>query len=280
MTRFLTTLFLICLLALPGCSLPGTGGVRSVPLQERAPGLTGEPPAISPPAQPLSEATLFSWADLSEADLGVGFLAPASTPADASQWTRQMALPLFDEPDGQQSGWLVNGWVKKTDAENPVPLTALGMVEAAPDLLAFIVLARDRAGWIRFRYDKPEPQNDGTAWTHENHLALGGTALQLRLWQTELLKPQYAPLFFRNPKASHALREAPALNGRLITWIGRSHDLEPLEARGDWMKVRVTQPSVRCRPDRSVKTRTHEGWTRVRHPESGLWIWYHTEPCP
>ncbi len=280
MTMLLRLILLTSLLAAAGCSASWPGHDTSVEKRELTPSLASRAPTISPPEKPVPAETVFSWADITEADLGIGYLAPKTKTEKKGRWMRQLELPIFSSPSGEQTGWLINGWVKKDRAEDPEPLTALGMVEAAPDLFAFIVLSKSRDGWLRFRYDRPKPEDDGTAWVHVNHLAIGPAPLHLQLWGEPLLTPEYSPLFFRNKHASHALREAPALNGRLIGWIGRSHDLEPLEIRGDWMKVQVTQPSVRCRADRLPGTRTQEGWTRWRHPENGLWVWYHTEPCP
>lgn len=87
------------------------------------------------------------------------------------------------------------------------------------------------------------------------------------------------PLFFRTRNA-HALRTDSGTGHPRRSWLryGEEPMLEPLELRGDWMRVRVTRPSTYCViPPPPV--RVDEGWIRWRDEEMGPWVWYYTRGC-
>jgi len=98
-------------------------------------------------------------------------------------------------------------------------------------------------------------------------------------WEETLAAP--GPIFFRTTNA-HALRAGPGSDHELRFWIrGDDHDamLEPLEVRGDWMRVRVTRPSTYCVMDPPADVRVEEGWIRWRDGEMGPWVWIFTRGC-
>lgn len=87
------------------------------------------------------------------------------------------------------------------------------------------------------------------------------------------------PLYFRTD-VRHALRSEPAVESERRLWIPvarHEYLLEPLEIWGDWMRVRVKQPSDHCWDPPEV--RVDEGWVRWRGPERGPWVWYHSRGC-
>ena len=70
------------------------------------------------------------------------------------------------------------------------------------------------------------------------------------------------------------------LNAERVLWIPASvdaYELQPLEVRGDWMRVAVTIPSTYCVGD-EVDGARYEGWVKWRD-EGGVWLWYYTRGC-
>ena len=59
--------------------------------------------------------------------------------------------------------------------------------------------------------------------------------------------------------------------------IDDDYILEPLEVRGEWMRVKVKEPSDYCEFDLTVKSR--EGWIRWYADESVPLVWYYTRGC-
>ena len=55
------------------------------------------------------------------------------------------------------------------------------------------------------------------------------------------------------------------------------HILEPLEVRGEWMRVTVKEPSDYCEFDLAVSSR--EGWIRWYTETRGPLVWYFTRGC-
>lgn len=121
----------------------------------------------------------------------------------------------------------------------------------------------------------PVGGRDGTAWTHECYLGLGEKRLVYESWQERFLSDTISPLYFRTD-VPHALRAEPDAASERRRWIGGDYHLEPLEFRGDWLRVRVKAPSDYCA---DVSSRAYEGWVKWRSPEKGPWIWYYTRGC-
>ncbi len=232
------------------------------------------PKSLPDPRPPRSAVDLLSVIDLQDGHLGVGTLAPVASDKGDAAWIGDMALPVYGSP-GQHLGWLVNGWI--VDSVPPVtkrPLLTRAMVPTGGGELAFLVLEVREDGWFRFRYAPPGIPGDGLAWAHQDHLRLGAHPLELKLWSARFLAAA-GPLEYRKPEVRHALRAAPDAKAELVAWIGASHELESLEASGDWMRVKVIQPSRRCSPGQGGSAvKTAEGWIRWSSPEKGPWIWF------
>ena len=88
---------------------------------------------------------------------------------------------------------------------------------------------------------------------------------------------EISPLHFRSD-VPHALRAGPDEAAERLQWAAGDYHLEPIEFSGDWMKVRVTQPSDYCAGE-AIKIRETDGWVRWRSRDKGPWVWYFTRGC-
>ncbi|BCR03820.1 hypothetical protein DESUT3_08890 [Desulfuromonas versatilis] len=241
------------------------------------PGLLAAPPLPAPlpaPRPPRSSVDLLSVLDLKDDHLGVGTLAPTELNQAGADWISDMALPMYSSP-GEHLGWLINGWI--VDSVPPVskrPLLTRALVPTRTQALALQVVEVREDGWFRLRYAPPGSDDASLGWAHVDHLRLGGRPLEVKLWN-EWFSAEGAALEYRKAEVRHALRGGPDAKAELVAWIGASHEIEPLETSGDWMRVKVTQPSRLCAADPSaVKAASAEGWIRWNSPEKGPWIWF------
>lgn len=229
-----------------------------------------EVPSLDPNAW---YGSLYDWAGgYEDAPLGMGRLKLENR-EDIWDWWHRIEIPLYRAPEGVHWGWYVNGWL--VAEEDATPMGTSGMIETGYETMSFIVLEHRRDGWLRLRYGKPSDSHDGVAWTHTCHVETEG--LGFESWEERFTSGEISPLTFRSP-VPHALRAGPGASSDLLHWIAGDHHLEPLEFRGDWMRVRVTQPSDYCAGE-AIQTREHEGWVRWRSPDKGPWVWYYTRGC-
>jgi hypothetical protein len=120
-----------------------------------------------------------------------------------------------------------------------------------------------------------QPGDAGTAWTHACAAREGPAWLDFTPWSAWLLGDQISPLFVR-PEMAAELRSEPAASTAIAT-ISGDHALEPLEISGEWMRVRLREPSDYCRPE--VVSTAREGWVRWFSPEAGPRVWYFARGC-
>jgi hypothetical protein len=64
----------------------------------------------------------------------------------------------------------------------------------------------------------------------------------------------------------------------VVATIRGDHELEPLEVRGEWLRVRVRQPPQYCVWDDPAATEV-EGWMRWWTERRGPEVWYYTRGC-
>jgi len=275
------------LLAAAAVFLSGGGAVRA---QETAvePVCGPRPPPIpafpeDPPDPPAPPAYAPGRGMGTTLELGVGAVAladdPLAAPPPTVEWLAEVEFPLFVEPGGALAGWVMNGWWVEVGAGPPRRLESGPMVETGYETASWIALEAGENGWVRLRLLDPGGAGDGTAWVLACHLAASDPPLAFTPWEEWLAGP--GPIFFRTA-AAHALRAGPRAADALLSWIrGNDHDamLEPLEVRGEWMKVRVTRPSTYCVSDPSPAVRVDEGWIRWRDEEMGPWVWTFTRGC-
>ena len=133
-------------------------------------------------------------------------------------------------------------------------------------------------GWIRLRW---APDSAGVAWTHSCLLSLGRQPLVVQTWAELFESFEDSPMYFRS-EVRHSLRTGASIDSARIGWVPASpndYHLEPLEIRGDWMRVELVEPSDYCAgPDAPASTR-REGWVKWRDDEIGPWVWYYTRGC-
>jgi hypothetical protein len=195
-------------------------------------------------------------------------------PPGDGDWLRAMEIPLSASPGGHPSTWIAGGWVVRT-GEPPEALTVHGMVETGYEEPSFVVLERRADGWLQILW--PEAGGElGAAWMPACALDAGPIRLEFTSWSDWLLSDRISPLFFRTALPEE-LRSGPSTASDVVTRIDRDHVMEPLEVRGDWMRVVLKQPSDYCFPD-VVPTR-HEGWVRWRSGDLGPRVWYHSRGC-
>lgn len=221
-------------------------------------------PAAPPPAAPYTTVR-DQERPFGEIPLGIGHLQPRSEEG-AFDWYLRVELPLSAEPGSVPFAAIVRGWLVRMNAP-ALPLTPGAMIETGYEVPTFIVQQTRPDGWLSFRYGRAP---DETAWVHSCALA----GLVFTPWSEWLLSPSISPLQFRTPPP-HALHAAP--NEAVLSQIEADYHLEPLEVRGNWMRVKLKQPSDFCFPDKTPKTT--EGWIEWSTPSIGPAVWYPSRGC-
>ncbi|WP_346291148.1 hypothetical protein [Sphaerothrix gracilis] len=218
-----------------------------------------------------------------EQDIGVGHLRPRNleffetsewieSPLRGAGWLSEVAIPLYESPEGRHWGWIVNGWLVPNGYE-PIAIgrdASFTMLQTFYDLFSFPVVEMRPDGWFRFQYSSA-----GTVWAHSSHLSLGDIELTVELWEDRFLEVGW--VYFRNQGAAYALRSQPDTSQPLVSSVGNDSFIVPLLFEGDWMQVRVTQPVNGC--DFLPGARTQEGWMRWRLPDQGPRVWYPPKGC-
>lgn len=239
--------------------------------------------AIEPPSALPDSGTTEAFGRLEHYNrrvfLGVGHLRP---PDDSHywDWLEHAVLPVFDAPGGEIREWLARGWrVDPTTGERR-EFAGDGMVETGYEARSFIVLERHDDGWMRILLDDPDtPNADG--WTHDCLNAFGRDSLSFESWPERFSSDDISPLYFRT-QVPHALRASPSTTAERLHVIPAresDYEIEWLEVRDDWARVRVTQPSDYCLGPDEIETRTYEGWIKWWDEEIGPWLWYYTRGC-
>jgi hypothetical protein len=248
------------------CSVP-----ESVRLE-----LPAEPPAAGPYATLLS-----SGVRPDEIQLGVGHLHLSDDglspdgPPGADDWFRRVELPLSLSPGEEPTAWIVGGWILRRGVP-PEALSTIAMVETGYEEPSFVVLESRPDGWIQIRYSEAEG-SAAAAWVPACALASDNPLrLTFTPWSEWLLSDRISPLFFRSLVVGE-LRSAPSATAATLVSVSGDHSLEPLEVRGEWMRVGLKQPSDYCHPE--VVPVRREGWVRWYSPDIGPRVWYFTRGC-
>lgn len=208
--------------------------------------------------------------------LGVGRIRPdPEQPFTLAEWLADVTLPLYESPDGETAGRIVGGW-HEYPGHAPKPMDTAGLLETGYEEVSMIVLERRPDGWLKIRLSVPSVGTPGTAWAREEDLLSAG--LTFEGWGEMFLRNE-RPLFFRNRHGEHELLAAPDTAAARTAEIGPDHDLKPLEVAGEWMRVRVTQPSQICRTAPESVPSVHEGWIRWLCDDLGPCLWYYTRGC-
>ncbi|MEB3268314.1 MAG: hypothetical protein VKJ09_07230, partial [Leptolyngbya sp.] len=248
-----------------------------------APPLPPLPAGVPAPRLPTPEGIVGLW-PAADADIGIGHLRPrdlaflnqpdwTSSPYLEANWLQDIALPIYAEPGGEAWGWLVNGWLVPVGGE-PLAIgedAAFLMLHTYYALFSFPVMEIREDGWFRFQYTPA-----GTAWAHRDHLEAGAVALTLETWEDRFLETGWVE--FRNHGVSQPLRGNPNREDPIVTLVGPDSFIEPLAFDGDWMRVRVTQPTDGC--TFLPGARSQEGWMRWRNQADGAsLIWFPPKGC-
>lgn len=283
----MVTVVLAAALTLPAHSWSFEGLEASVACEGEV--LAAAPEALEPPAAPtreLGQRTDHRKArDLGggwdEAFYGVGFLHPRSQDGEIWTWERRATFPFYDAPDKRHLGWVVDGKVMPPDRPEAVePLSWTGMIETGYETLTLMLREVRDDGWMEIRVSAPRPDDSGRVWVHACRLAHGEVALVPLLW-SDVFVDSELPLSFRK-QVPHALRVAPDAESERIAWLVDRDDLEALEVRGDWMRVRAYHPGKYfslCGGVDEWKGQTLEGWVRWASPEKGTWLYWPTRGC-
>lgn len=233
------------------------------------------PPADLPaPRDPGVAELLDDRADWPRTSLGVGRLhTTTATPGLGTGWTESLVLPLFAAPGGEAAGWLAHGW-RLADGTEPSPLATDCFVETEYETASLVVF-RQEGDWLAVDLAAPCDGADGL-WVHRAHLP---PTVAYETWSARFGPGGRSPLFFRDAER-HVLRAAPDPGAERLTSIaGDDTDtFEPLEVRGDWMRVRLSQPSDYCR-EPGAGSGSIEGWLRWRDEQRGPWVWSFARGC-
>lgn len=216
--------------------------------------------------------------------LGVGHLHESDEhrvldlPPGAEDLLPRVSLPLSASAGSAPTIWLVDGWILQ-DGVAPRPLSRAALVETGYEEASFVVHEAHPDGWLRIRYDVGTAA-EGTGWTPTCALSAGPAGLELSRWSDwlvdEHLSGSISPLFFRSGVPG-PLYGGPSTASDRLGDIGPDYILYPIEVRGDWMRVRVEEPSDYCEVDFDSVSR--EGWVRWYAAEVGPMVWYFTRGC-
>ncbi len=234
----------------------------------------------TPPGMVAEPRSVRDWdGGWRRAFLGVGHLELADGDASGMYWTwaEHVALPLFVEPDGEFWGWIYKGEVLPGGASEGARLSGAGMTETDYERQTFLVL-ETRGDWLKVRHSAPADSGDGTAWAHACLLDLGEVSLVFESWEDVLMQIGGVPVFFRS-EVAHSFRSGPSLESDRLGWILGEYEMWPVEFRGDWLRVRLREPSHWCSGDDEFAGREREGWIKWRGEDIGPWIYYPTRGC-
>jgi hypothetical protein len=232
----------------------------------------------SPPPEEPYETLGYRAFPRGDVPIGVGHLhlgaenAIPDLPPGEYDWLGLVELPLSPTAGAAPSAWIARGWIVQ-DGAAPVPLSRRALLETGYEEVSFVVLEGPYDGWFRIRFAEGD---DGTAWVPECALRESPVRLDFTTWGAWLLSGSISPLYVPQGRAE-SLRSAPSETSALVVDIEGDHSLEPLELRGDWMRVRLRQPSDFCDPD--VVATTREGWIRWYDEGLGPRVWYFTRGC-
>ena len=238
--------------------------------------------ALVPNAPPPAGAYSMVWRGETSfgASLGVGHLhysgggAASAGPPGENDWLGRVELPLSESPDAEPWGWIVGGWVVR-DGSTPEPLRSGTLVETGYEEPSFIVLEENADGWLRIRHASTDTEIQ-TSWTPTCALQSSPAALRFTRWNDWFLSGETSPLFFRS-EMPQTLRSGASRESSPLAEISGDYILEPLEIRGEWMRVALKQPSDYCLVD--VESTSTEGWVRWYSEETGSRVWYFTRGC-
>ncbi len=263
----------------PACPRPGDEGLLE---------------GVTPPDSSQRSEAYWAWGNgLERRNLGVGYLEPretgddagAATPPSNGDWLPHVTLPLFWTPAEDDAGvWIHRGWWIPIDPpRDRLALTYRGMVETDYEAARPIVISTREDGWIELWVD-PGPlgpgETSGRMWTRRCLLGSGELALDVVLWSERFAGADAPPLSFRD-ESRHALRTGPAPDAERTAWLQPRDEVELLEVRGDWARVRAYRPGVYlagCLGE-TWEGEALEGWIRWRDDERGTWLWYPTRGC-
>lgn len=249
---------------------------------------------VSPPIPPLpsplpteitpAESGIVGLVPEPNDDIGVGHLRPrdlsflgesdqAESPYLGANWLQAAAIPIYIEPNGSHWGWIISGWL----VPNGQPPIALGqdasfsMLHTYDALFSFPVTQIQGDGWFQFQYTPA-----GRAWAHVDHLNLGRLDLAIETWESHFLDVGWVE--FRRHGLSQSLRVTPdSSNSTILGLVGPDSFIEPVAFEGDWMRVRVTQPTDGCA--QLTGSVTQEGWMRWRDTDNRPLVWFPPEGC-
>lgn len=159
------------------------------------------------------------------------------------------------------------------------PLPAACLVETSYETSSLILSGWKGEGWIRLSLETPCNADGEGLWSHLSLLGAGGQTLIAERWDTFFFRDDISPLTFRQDEIPHALRVGPDAGAARVTWIGQHHAIEPLEINGDWMRVRVHQPSNYCIAPEDWTGRADEGWIKWRDDQKGPWVFHSSRGC-
>jgi len=232
----------------------------------------------SPPPEEAYETLGSRAVPFGDVPIGVGHLhlgaenAILDLPPGEYDWLGRVELPLSLRPGAAPWAWIARGWIVP-DGAVPVPLSRRALLETGYEEVSFVVVEGPSGGWFRIRFADGD---DGTAWVPECALRESPVRLDFTNWGEWLLSGSISPLYVP-PGRAESLRSGPSEMSPLMVDIEGDHVLEPLELSGDWMRVRLRQPSDYCAPD--VAATTQEGWIRWYDEGLGPRVWYFTRGC-
>lgn len=237
-----------------------------------------------PTAQTPAASGIVGLAPAPDDEIGVGHLRPrdlsfleqpdwTESPYLGANWLQATAVPIYIEPNGSHWGWIISGWLIP-NGQDPIALgsdASFLMLQTYYSLFSFPVTQIRDDGWFQFQYTPA-----GRAWAHVDHLNLGKIDLAIETWENRFL--DNGRVEFRRHGLSQSLQAVPSdAESSILGLVGPDSFIEPIAFDGDWMQVRVTQPTDGCTFLPGAVTQ--EGWMRWRNSQQKPLIWYPPKGC-
>ncbi|EDX84482.1 hypothetical protein S7335_2179 [Synechococcus sp. PCC 7335] len=234
------------------------------------------PTSISTPFSPELSGIVDLYSNAEDGIPSIGHLRPRHVEGltgDSVNWLTSVSLPLYVSPNGAHWGWIHKGYLVQGESALAIGRDAgFAMVKPYENLYTFPVLEIREDGWFQVQYT-----TGGSAWAHTSQLEVGDIPLVIERW--ELLLSSQAALYFLERTEAQPLRSQPQEATNMLSFVAADSLIEPISIVGDWMRVRVTRPTLLCEP--LTGSTVTEGWMRWRGNEDESLVWYNPDgSCP
>lgn len=222
-------------------------------------------------------ATMPTLLAAQDMDRGIGVVGLA----DSAWGARTDTFAIVAQPGG---AGVVARWVRTSDSVGGeahavvrgARVTPAPVLEYGYEISGLVADSLDVTGrWARVQV------GDTTApAAHHGWIDLRDPRLTLLRWAAYL--PELDGVYALDPTrlVLHRTPNGARLPAPLVPrFDADDHWLEILERRGDWLRVRLTQPAMICGAEPVANAVTVEGWVRFLDGRGRPLVWYYTRGC-